>query len=598
MNKISDKSLDTPLEVPGDPLSPKVIVKPLNPSKSNVFSVNETNGGNYILTLADNDANMQDDETDKDFFSEEEYTQTEQFHDMTQRTVNFGQKRTHSASGVDVDELGQLTNSESEDRVAKSARVNIDANSICSNKNDRDFVLKQGKTRILIVKSTDNLNIFSNPNQTLRFLKASGLDKIKNGPHEVQGRGGCLKLTVTIDSEFDVGKISKFENYNLKAWFPTSDSNSVGIIFPVDKNLHLNDIVTNIKILDSPENAVIELKRLQNKMGPTDLIKIIFEHDLPSKVSICGQVYSVRKYNRNPLICYRCSRWGHGMISCTRTMKCGVCGGNHMLKDCTSSQPPKCLSCNNSHLTGFKNCDYYKEAVKIEKLRSLNKITYDECKDLYRDLNDKKPSDIKNSLVNKYYLDKSDQSTRNRKLVQDENKSKNDISNTRSNYYEVLSDLSDGIDELEWDDLDSNLYNNPRSYAAAVKSKNRKVRKRKTNKSFRTDLSNPPEFSFDGNCMIENSEFCSESESHHSDEDVSSRFEIKRKSNNNFNSNKNSNLSTCNKDSSKKSPVSFWFSIIKKIFDFLQIKDKSTEVYTAFGWVLLNDFAQYFNFEL
>ena len=188
----------------------------------------------------------------------------------------------------------------------------------------------------------------------MRFLEASGLNKIKTGSHEVQGRGGCLKLTVTTDSEFDIGKISKFENFNLKAWFPTSDSNSVGIIFPVDRNLDLTDIISNIEILDSSQNAVIEIKRLKNKTGPTDLLKIIFEHELPARISIYGQVYSVRKYNRNPLICYRCSRWGHGMISCTRSMKCGVCAGNHMLKDCSSSESPRCLNCNNSHIIALK----------------------------------------------------------------------------------------------------------------------------------------------------------------------------------------------------------------------------------------------------
>ena len=50
----------------------------------------------------------------------------------------------------------------------------------------------------MIVKSSDNLNIFNNPRSGLALINNSALSKIKIGPYEVQGRGGSVKLQVDL----------------------------------------------------------------------------------------------------------------------------------------------------------------------------------------------------------------------------------------------------------------------------------------------------------------------------------------------------------------------------------------------------------------
>ena len=316
----------------------------------------------------------------------------------------------------------------------------------------------------------DNLNIFSNPNQTLRFLESSGLNKIKNGSHEVQGRGGCLKIEVNLDTDFDFSNLNKFDNHTLKAWFPASDKNSMGVIYPIDKEVKLDDIFSNLLVLDNKQNSSpLELKRLHNKEGPTDVIKITFEGELPAKVSIYGQVYSVRKYNRGPILCYRCSRWGHGVITCSSSKKCGFCGGDHFLKDCNKEGTPHCFHCGKDHVTGAKSCVYYNMAFK-------NSVSYDESKDLYRDLNNKRFVSFDSKMV-KFNSDKPTQfknNLNNSRKTHDKVKFP-DI--TLSNYYESLSDDSNGFVDLN-DSIDSYVRQDV-SYSNVVKSKPKKnIRKK------------------------------------------------------------------------------------------------------------------------
>ena len=166
-------------------------------------------------------------------------------------------------------------------------------------------------------------------------METSGLDKIKVGSHEVQGRVGCLRIEVGLDNDFDFKSLTKFNDHTLRAWFPASDKSSMGVVYPIDKEVKLDDIFSNLVVIDDKLNSTpLELKRLNNKEGPTDLVKITFNNELPDKVSIYGQVYNVRRYNRGPVLCYRCSRWGHGVITCSSSMRCGFCGGNHLLENC------------------------------------------------------------------------------------------------------------------------------------------------------------------------------------------------------------------------------------------------------------------------
>ena len=91
-----------------------------------------------------------------------------------------------------------------------------------------------------------------------------------SGPPEVQGRGGCLKLLINTNKDFDITKISKMGENPVRAWFPVSDNQSLGVISPIDKNISLSEISNNLNIIESCNTSVVELKRIFNKDKPSD----------------------------------------------------------------------------------------------------------------------------------------------------------------------------------------------------------------------------------------------------------------------------------------------------------------------------------------
>ena len=344
------------------PLTPVINIIPLG-SEDNVvkFSLSGKSGNDYILSVDNHPDgepnNVSGDESGQDFFSEPESVSNQQiktnikyFSDsetnVKKNTLSklpphednrSAQKAKHVVSGSTGIDEGIA----SPDPLLAKSSSDLPYSHKTSNPlspNRSKAFINSGKSRIVLIKSTNNLNIFSNPGATLKFLENSGLNKFKSGAHEVQGRGGCLKLTINTSTEFDISKITKMGDSPVRAWFPASDRHSFGVIFPIDRNIPLDEVSSNLSIATADPSkistSVVELKRLQNSDGPSDLIKITFDGPLPNRVVVSGQTYIVRKFKKDPLICYRCSKWGHGIISCTGSARCGLCGGNHFLQDC------------------------------------------------------------------------------------------------------------------------------------------------------------------------------------------------------------------------------------------------------------------------
>ena len=415
MGDHSSEKQESPL---GINLSPGIILKPLNPDQKveegTNFSLTGKDGHDYIFSVEGQDSlnksNSKNDETDLGLNSKPE--------SPVKSAGSIGEKQNPTQNSDYSKNATQQDNASSSrvDCVVSGSNGNVEDNTsnnsknICFNSNQSSSPINrsnstqvyntEGKPRVLLIKSTNNQNIFSNPNHTLKYLDDSGLNEFKCGPHEVQGRGGCLKLLVKVNEHFDANKITKLGDNSVKAWFPALENYSYGVIFPVDRNIALNDIHSNIKLVKSTGTPIVELKRLQNKEGTSNLLKITFDGPLPNKVALYGQTYFVRKFNKDPLICYRCSKWGHGVISCSGSIHCGLCGGSHYLKECDKSNAtPKCFHCKDEHITGSKLCEFYNKAAIIESLKSDKKITYAESKKYYNELNRCCLKDLENFLT-------------------------------------------------------------------------------------------------------------------------------------------------------------------------------------------------------
>ena len=603
---------------PDKPLSPEVVFQqlgslsqpspPSNQGGTQTFSVNQDGSGDLILTHLNNDDVEMEFSQNKDFYSDNDFTQSIDL----ENTESKRTKRSLSASEVDAAGLGPTGSADNAGAPAKLARTeqpNGRPNKVAS-----DIFQNKGKSRILVIKCMDNLNIFSNPNRTLEFLKSSGLEKIKTGPHEVQGRGGCLKIEVSLDSEFDFGKLNKFGDHNLRAWFPASDKNTMGVIYPVDKDVTLDGIFSNLVIIDDKHNASpLELKRIHNKEGPTDLIKITFEGELPNRVSVYGQVYNVRKYNRAPVICFRCIRWGHGLITCSSSMRCGFCGGNHLLDACGKEGSPHCLHCGKDHITGARSCVNYSLASKIETFRSKNLISYDESKYLYRDLNNKRYIALDYKLErfkpnNPPHVGSTQGATK--KIPTNTNLPDRPSPINLSNYYEALSDDMDDIDLNE--SVDSTVRNDL-LFSDVTKSKPRKtVRKKITVCPSEIGAVGVTE---EGNCLFDDWGIPVNNPNKSTEPKTSN---IKQSSLNNARSsvnrpnratnshskcgtdkatnlNKNTNQTFSKDLNANDSSFSFFYSVITKLVDFIRLKHKTSESCALFAWNIFDLITRHFD---
>ncbi|KAG7196615.1 hypothetical protein KM043_000156 [Ampulex compressa] len=76
--------------------------------------------------------------------------------------------------------------------------------------------------------------------------------------------------------------------------------------------------------------------------------------------------------------CFKCQRFGHTANRCEREQLC-ICGKSlHEGNQCVV--PITCINCKGNHTSKSKACPRYKEEFKIQKIISLNKVSYQEAR--------------------------------------------------------------------------------------------------------------------------------------------------------------------------------------------------------------------------
>lgn len=151
-----------------------------------------------------------------------------------------------------------------------------------------------------------------------------------------------------------------------------------GVIYGVDVGVAEDDIVkkaTGAKIVGAKRFMTV---RDGVRMPSTAVLVTFEEEELPVRVQLGFMSYLVKAYERPPLRCFRCQRFGHIAAVCRGVRKCGKCGGGHDFKDCTSEEV-KCGNCGGAHRTAFRGCEYHERAQRIEKVRSEGSMSYAEA---------------------------------------------------------------------------------------------------------------------------------------------------------------------------------------------------------------------------
>ncbi|GFW70389.1 putative RNA-directed DNA polymerase from transposon X-element [Trichonephila clavipes] len=102
---------------------------------------------------------------------------------------------------------------------------------------------------------------------------------------------------------------------------------------------------------------------------------------LPSNIKAGYLNCKVRPYIPNPLLCFKCQRFGHSQTSCRGQLTCSRCASvGHASTDC--SLEPKCINCLQPHPSDSKICPKWKIEKQIQEIKTTQNISYPEARKL------------------------------------------------------------------------------------------------------------------------------------------------------------------------------------------------------------------------
>lgn len=160
------------------------------------------------------------------------------------------------------------------------------------------------------------------------------------------------------------------------------------------KNVHPQVKVERVKtsLLRNGEQ-VIDVARIENRFGPTWVVKITFENNVPEQVYYDGQYRYVDVYRppQRTLMCNNCSKPGHKADDCNSRPRCPQCSQGHGQKNCPLLKGPinnalkKCPNCPGNHSAKYGNCPFFKRAKQIQDIRYRQKIPIQEAKNVWEE---------------------------------------------------------------------------------------------------------------------------------------------------------------------------------------------------------------------
>ena len=148
---------------------------------------------------------------------------------------------------------------------------------------------------------------------------------------------------------------------------PNRDGFRIGVISPVSTNVDIKAL-RELMATDYKPEAVERLNKhtSDGTWVPSLSVKLVFDEPvLPNGISVGHSFYKVRPYVSPPVQCYRCQRLGHTAYGCRSGIRCMVCGGDHVKKDCPTLVQ-KCVNCKGRYKANSKECALIKDVAIAE----------------------------------------------------------------------------------------------------------------------------------------------------------------------------------------------------------------------------------------
>jgi hypothetical protein len=120
--------------------------------------------------------------------------------------------------------------------------------------------------------------------------------------------------------------------------------------------------------------GVVKVERIHRKVDgvstPTPTLILTFSGELPKEgyVRVGFLRVRVRPYIRNPLLCYKCFRFGHVQAKCRGIARCGRCGSSDHDNDRECTLAMKCRNCSGEHSAFSRDCPAWLREKAIQKV--------------------------------------------------------------------------------------------------------------------------------------------------------------------------------------------------------------------------------------
>lgn len=124
------------------------------------------------------------------------------------------------------------------------------------------------------------------------------------------------------------------------------------------------------------EEKIMSATRCTYGKSESKTRQVIIEHEgpLPGKLDLgVWGVFYIRPYSQEPLRCYNCQAFGHGISRCRQQTRCGICSENHETRQCLQKYKAnqaisaKCPNCQGDHHAWNKMCPA--RLARVEKAK-------------------------------------------------------------------------------------------------------------------------------------------------------------------------------------------------------------------------------------
>lgn len=203
---------------------------------------------------------------------------------------------------------------------------------------------------------------------------------------KIIGKGKLKILTLEKKTSNKIVKWSESVT-GLNAYIPDFYLKTYGIIRGLATDVDIDEMTQYAKCERGHEKILVEnmerihkWNREEKKLEPTRSVKVTFRcQKLPEVIAVHHIKFQVSLFERRPLQCINCMRYGHSKKRCKSKQLCANClEETHQKTDCQNQ--PKCVYCDGKHSTFSRECEERVKQQQITNVMDIEKIPFREAK--------------------------------------------------------------------------------------------------------------------------------------------------------------------------------------------------------------------------